>query len=226
MLDIVTTTDTFLDDLNEAVKILPSLARVRFESGLRADAYKWIDKKHAEGQVHEPATLAAFLAARKRFPHIKTIYDIGALFGYFLLWAGSLWEEAQVTAFEMHPGAIPSLCHNVWPGTRVVHAAISDRTEAGVLVWLSAFNIYEKPQAGWQDLPNIPGAMKQRGDANAGRGYARTDFVTLDDYCAATGDKPSLIKIDVEAYQTKAVRGALGIIAEHRPILIVELHET
>ena len=218
-------TSSFVDDLNEAVQYVPNLARVRFEMGLRDDAERWIHKKHANGAVHEPATIAAFLAVRRCYPEIRCVYDIGALFGYFSLLAGSLFEDAEVTAFEMHPGAIPSLAPNVWPGTKVVFAAIADRTEYNVRVWISAFNIYEQPEGGWEKLADESGAMKQRGQNNRGRGFADINFITLDDYCAHSGDKPGLIKIDVEGYQAKAIQGALKTIEAHRPVIILELHD-
>ena len=87
-------------------------------------------------------------------------------------------------------------------------------------VWLSAFNIFEEPDGSWDALP--PAAMKPRGP-NAS-GFAVLDFLTLDDYCARAGP-PDLIKIDVEAYQTKAVSGAKEVLQTAKPAVIIELHD-
>lgn len=215
----------FTDALNAAVGMVPKLPRVRFECGLKPDAVRWLGKKHAGGAVHEPGTLAAFLALRQHYPDVRRIFDIGALFGYFALWAGSLWDAAKVSAFDMHPSAVQTLAVNTWPGTRVIWGVVGDRNEAKVKVWLSCFNIYEQPDGGWERLAEAPGAMKQRGDNNQGRGFATLNFFTLDRYCSETGEVPDLIKMDVEGFQTKAVQGSLVTIATHRPLLLIELHD-
>ena len=216
--------DTFCDDLNAAVAMVPALPRVRFDIDLGDDGpERWLKKKHADGAVHEPATIAAFLAIRQRVA-CKTIFDVGALWGYFSLLAAALFEDAEVTAFEMHPGAIAPLKRNVGPFVKVVHAALSDVERLGTKVWLSGFNIFEEPLGGWDKLSDIPGAMKPRGVDNRGRGFTKVDFTTLDAYCAAN-PAPDLIKIDVEAYQAKAIRGGLKAIQRHRPAILIELHD-
>ena len=212
-----------IDELNAAVQAAQALPRVRFESNLGEVAENWIRKKHAGGTVHEPATLAAFLAIRNRY-QCRSIYDVGALFGYFSLLSQGLFPGAEITAFEMHPGAIDTLRTNVGPTITCVHAAVSDKAEKAVMFWLSGFNIYEKPEAGWDALEAVPGALKERGFQNRGRGFATVDFLTLDDYSAAH-KPPDLIKIDVEGYQAKAIRGAQELLRTARPAVIIELHD-
>jgi FkbM family methyltransferase len=173
--------------------------------------------------VHEPGTIAAFLAIRK-YRDCKRVYDLGALYGYFTLLAAGLFEDAEVTAFEMHSGVMGPLKANVAPFATCVHAAVSDQSRCGVKFWISGFNIFEEPEGGWDNLPNIPGAMKDRGANNRGRGFTKVDFITIDDHCA-TNAPPQLMKIDVEAYQAKAILGALKTIAAHKPAIILELHD-
>lgn len=217
--------DAFLDDLNAAVKTAFTMPRVRFEASFSPEAEAWIKRKHANGAVHEPATIAAFLAAHKHRPDAKIIFDVGSLWGYFALLAAGLFPEADVTAFDAHPAVMPALAFNTAPFVQCVHAAVTDENRPGVLHWLSGFNLYEKPPGGWQDLENIPGAMKQRGENNRGRGWVRVDLITLDAYCQTHGLAPDLIKIDVEGYQAKAVLGAVETLRQHRPIVIMELHD-
>ena len=124
----------------------------------------------------------------------------------------------------MHPAVIASLVRNTTPYVRCVNAVVSDVTEPDVNIWVSGFNIFEKPEGGWDNLKNVPGAMKNRGNENRGRGKAIVDFLTLDDYCT-TAKPPDLIKIDVEGYQTKALLGARKLIRGVRPIIIIELHD-
>jgi FkbM family methyltransferase len=212
------------DDLNVAVANVLQMSRVRFETGLGEGAENWIRKKHAQpGDMHEPATLAAFLAAYNR-GRIKQIFDVGALYGYFTLFALNLFDDAHVTAFEMHPGTVHPLYHNVAPYADVVAAAISDECRRKQKIWISGFNIYEEPAGGWDMLETIPGAMKPRGKDNRGRGFAEVDFITLDAWCA-NNQAPDLIKIDVEGYQAKAIRGGLATFARAKPIIIIELHD-
>lgn len=217
--------DTFCDELNTAVQAVKRLGRVRFEIDLGPGAEGWIRRKHANGAVHEPGTIAAFLAVSRR-QDCKVIWDVGALYGYFTLVAVGIFQKAaDITAFEMHEGCIRPLLRNVLsPGIRVVHAAVSDRDEHNVKIWVSGFNIFEEPEGGWGNLDKIPGAMKERGLNNRSRFYSKVDFLTLDSWGSRYG-APDLIKIDVEGFQAKAVQGALGMLKERRPIVIIELHD-
>jgi FkbM family methyltransferase len=215
---------SFVDELNAAAANVGRSPRPRFESGLSPDAYRWITKKHAGGAAHEPATIAAMMAAEDWLPACPRVFDVGALYGYFSLVAEQHLEPVEVTAFEMHPGVIADLVANRGPRTCCVHAALSDQSRENVRVWISGFNIYEEPEGGWDALPTIPGAMKERGQDNRGRGFAEVDFITLDDYCA-TNPAPDLIKIDVEGYQAKAILGAMNTIRRHKPVIIIELHD-
>jgi FkbM family methyltransferase len=213
---------TFLDRLNQAVAEVQTMPRVRFDASLSDTAAGWIKKKHTDGKVHEPATLAAFWAAHQT-REIRTVFDCGALFGYFTLFALTALD-AQVTAFEVHRGAIPDLIANVAPYAKVVPCAVSDRCAENEKVWMSGFNMYEEPTGGWGNLVLEPGAMKERGEGNRGRGFMRANFTTLDAYCEKHS-APDLLKIDVEAYQAKAIQGGLGMIASHKPMIVIELHD-
>jgi len=212
------------DALNAAVKDVPSLPRVRFDVGWNDASDNWILRKHVNGAVHEPATIAAFLAVSRARP-VSAVYDVGALFGYFSLVAQQLFMGSKVVAFEMHGGVITPLMRNV-PNLFCVHAAASDETRLKVKCWVSGFNLYEEPEGGWDRLADIPGAMKERGEGNRGRFFREIDFVTIDDCIAEYGlPAPDLIKIDVEGYQAKALRGAMGTIRARKPIIIIELHD-
>lgn len=219
----MTAADPFLELLNGAVKRAVVMPRVRFEVGLGEQAENWLRKKHANGAVHEPATIAAFLAA-SRTRDYRHIWDVGALWGYFSLLCCGLFENAEITAFEMHPGAIGPLERNVHPFARCVHAVVSDRSEKEVAFWINGFNIYEQPEGGWEKIVDEPGATRERGKDNAGRGFGCCDFITIDEYAAAT-TPPDLIKIDVEGYQEKAVIGGMETFRRHRPFVIIELHD-
>lgn len=169
--------------------------------------------------MHEPGTVAAFLAIGERYKP-RVVFDVGALHGYFSLLAKQLWPEADVTAFEPNPAYYEMLRLNCEGRIACVQAAVSDETVQGKLFYFNCFNMFEKPPGGWDALADEPGAMKDRF-----RGFYRGDFTTLDDYCFSRRPAPDLVKIDVEAYQAKAVAGMKGLLAYQWPRgIIIELH--
>lgn len=210
---------TMLDALNAAVTRVPTFPRVHFEKYLSRSAANWIGHKHDAGMVHEPGMLAALVVARARYD-TPQIFDCGALYGYFSLFCGGM--GAKVTAFESHPVPFQDLALNC-PHAMCVNAALSDRLSHNERVWINAFHIFEKPDGGWDALRGDRDAMRPR-NARHMIGWAKTDFITLDAFCEAANVWPDIIKIDVEAYQTRAVMGALKTI-DRRPVVIIELHD-
>jgi FkbM family methyltransferase len=194
-------------------------------------AYEWYYRKHKDGTVHEPATLAAFIWVRRHHLKFKNpiVYDLGAHIGYFSMFCQLLWQEVRIVAFDMHPGAFSDLRNNLIQHQKhkenvtFVHAAMSDIGDGDKKdIFISGFNIYEKPDSGWEALKEQPGANKKRGDGGAGK--AKIPFCTIDGSVEHFGI-PDLIKIDVEGYQAKAIAGAHNTIKKHRPIVIIELHD-
>lgn len=215
----------FIDELNAAVGDIGRIPRVRFEAGLSAEASHWIRKKHLDGMVHEPGTLGALMAIAKCYPESKTIFDIGALYGYFALFASMVFEKLDLTAFDMHPVAVKDLRENCAPfGIKCVNAVLTDEVKPAQVFWVSGFNIYEEPLGGWEELKTIPGAMKERGYQNRGRFFAKVKFTTLDEYCA-TNPPPDVMKIDVEGYQAKCLQGGMNTIEAYKPVIVIELHD-
>lgn len=209
-----------LDHLNELVAHVPRLPRVAFDAECGDVAERWIKKRHANGAVHEPGTIAAFMAAALH-KEPNQIYDVGAHFGYFTLLASTVLHADKVTSFEMHAGIYDIMCRNAWGRkVRPINAAITDRTEKAVPIWISGFHIFEEPAEGWEFLKDNHDAQKHQG-----KGMTKVDFLTLDDYCKDHAP-PDIIKIDVEEYQAKAILGGMKTFAEHRPVIIVELHDT
>jgi len=215
-----------LVDLNDAVKRVASLPRVEMPDSASRSARTWLGRKHADGAVHEPATLAALLVMMDEAPPQPNFFDLGALFGYFTLFVLDNAPGAKVWAFEAHPAGPRDLNTILGPGdAMVVHAMMTDIDAEDVDIWVSGFNLYERPKGGWCRLQEEPGAMKPRGANNEGRGFALLTLMTLDHFCEATGVGPDFMKVDVEAYQARALRGGLCMIAEHKPQIVIELHD-
>lgn len=217
---------TVLDNLNELVEDACSLPPVTFCTEADADAQRWLARKQLPGLPHEPGTIAAMLMVANYMP-VRRFFDAGAHYGYFSLIARQIWRDATLTAFEMHAAMLDTLSRNLEMAggeTVCVHGALSDAMKEDTLIWVSGFNIFEKPEGGWDKLDTIPGAMKERGKGNRGRGFARVDFITLDAFCEAHGD-PDFIKIDVEGFQARAVEGGLAMFSRAKPPVVIELHD-
>ena len=187
-------------------------------------SWAWLKSKHADGAIHEPATVAAILAIQRRFgERVKTVVDIGAAYGYFALICRSVFPDSTVIAFEMDPGRFESLARNVEANRQLgsapvtcVHAGLSDSTATAKQVWISGYELREGRR--WRDwLERIPLPTKKRRFRST-----HLDILTLDEYCASTRTSPDLIKLDTEGYQVKILPGAAGTIEKCRPILLLE----
>ncbi len=173
----------------------------------------WVAKKHAGGQIHEPGMIAALLAISDHRPDVRTILDIGALYGYVSLVAGALFPGAGVHAFEANPGSFHALCRNI----EANRPAAAHAAQAHLCVLSDASQRSTPLRIHWMQVADPNGA--------AGSGPGRVvelDVWSLDDYCRDEGLSPDLIKIDVEGYQAKIVPGAAATISRTRPIILLE----
>lgn len=209
----------FVHELNRAVRDVADMPRPTFPPSCSGSARGWWDKKHVDGLLHEPATAGAFLAVSRRF-RCPNIFDVGALFGYFSVLSAKLFPYAHITAFEMLPHVYRDLKKIVGEEVTCVNTIVSDHSDESKRVYVSGFNIFEKPDLGWEDLANNPAAMRVKNT----RGFFKSKFISLDDYAEHLA-WPDLIKIDVEAYQTRAILGAAKMIEKAHPIIIIELHD-
>lgn len=169
----------------------------------------WIRRCHESGSLHEPATIAALLFVQQNFaPKINTIFDIGALYGYFSLISKSVFPESMVFSFEMNPHSYLNLSKNVSlnkhlsvPAVRCVNAGVSDKTTLQKKVYVKNFILKE-------DIDSENSQI--------------IDLLSLDDFCRLSRFQPDLIKIDVEGYQAKIIPGAMSMIKSAKPIIILE----
>jgi len=170
---------------------------------------KWVARKHKNGDIHEPATVAAFLFAQRVFgDRIDVVFDIGALYGYFGLMSKALFPEAAVHSFEMNPASFGAMVINVMynghlgdPAVQCVNVGLTDRTQRDSRVSIENFKLDEQPD-------DSEGSL--------------LDLVTLDDYCSRNNVAPDLMKIDVEGYQAKILPGAMEAIGKRRPVILME----
>jgi FkbM family methyltransferase len=186
---------------------------IRFPHDLEGTAAeactRWVRRKHADGAIHEPATVAALVWLARRFSDEPvTFFDVGALYGYFSLIAKALFPAATVRAFDMNPDSCQAMeqvfranHHLGDPQPSVINVGLSDHTEPAHRSTIKNFVLDEEP---------------------SGRTGVPVDLVRLDDFCAQTGLRPDLMKIDVEGYQAKIMPGAMATIAAHQPAVMIE----
>lgn len=55
---------------------------------------------------------------------------------------------------------------------------------------------------------------------------ARRRQITLDAYCAETGWRPEIVKIDVEGAEVNVLAGARALLTRHRPLVFLSVHPT
>jgi len=156
-------------------------------------------------------------AARDYIQAGMVVADVGANIGYISLMAARLvGNEGSVFAFEALPDNIARLERNVAlnsMGDRVIitHAAVMDRVGEAVF------------------LVHASGAMgKAEGSAGRNTNYSqriRVPALTLDHFFfEGNHPLPQVIKIDIEGGEGLALAGMTRLLAEARPLLLIELH--
>ena len=130
------------------------------------------------------------------------VVDAGAMIGDHTSAYAS--KAGLVYAFEPHPENFECLRQNcaTLPGCLLFQKALSD--VAGPAKLRNCF-----------DFSNMGG-----GSVDLASGNIEINTITLD----SLGISPQLIKMDVEGYEVKALRGAERTIARSRPILVLEVN--
>ncbi|MDT5027611.1 MAG: hypothetical protein QOE61_4037 [Micromonosporaceae bacterium] len=153
--------------------------------------------------------LLELLAARSR-----TVLDVGANIGiYACVAAARLPADGCLIAFEPVPANVKYLRRNLAQNglaqrVRVESVAVGEVPGEAVIHLVEA---------------SINHSLAS-GVAVNSRASLRVQVTSLDDFLAGAGlDSPvDLLKVDVEGYDGYVLRGAAGLLREHRPTLLVE----
>ena len=140
------------------------------------------------------------------------VLDIGAFHGWYTaLLAPRAAPGDRIVSFEPDPDAIPtieSMLHDVgrhFPsvGLPLVTQPVGDGRPVAMA------------------RPGGSGSHPQFNGSGDGEGPSS---LTIDEYVAAHGLHPRLVKVDVEGAEMAVLHGMRVTLAEHRPILMLEIH--
>lgn len=142
------------------------------------------------------------------------IFDIGAAVGTYTMFAAKLNPSAQVIAFEPEPNNHKALLRNISvnhiDNVSVLNIALGDQNDAISFVGESA---------------GIAGIGTHR-LSNSNNPDAETVQVKIADELVAAKKipPPAMMKIDVEGFEVRALRGLQNTIEQFRPVILIEIH--
>ncbi len=163
-----------------------------------------VQRNHRRGNFYEAKELNGLKGV---FAKGGTFVDIGANVGNHSLYAALFLGAARVLPFEPNPLAYRLLVQNV------------------LLNGLEAVVDLSKLGVGLSDTEEGGYAMEQRernlGGAKMLAGEGRLQVYRGDTLLA--GEKPAMIKIDVEGMEMAVLAGLEGVLKKHKPVLLVEV---
>ena len=217
MVDAATQDDTF--PLYATFGGLP--VSFRYSSQGDRDYYAEIVRRNglATYEAPTPAVIAILMRGSS-----GCFIDVGAHTGLLSLVAAAAAPNSVVHAFEPLLSARRGLHANLKinpalaPRLRIHDVALSDRD--GELTFYETIND--------RGFLSTSSSIEQSHARNIGRGEVRENHVSavrLDAWAADhLSDRPiRLIKIDVESHEHAVLAGGMGLIAKHRPMIIVEV---
>ena len=175
------------------------------------DVDEMIDRAILFDGAFEPVTANAL---KRLAPRGATVLDIGANIGCHTCLLAKLVHPGKVIAFEPMPWARRKLLRNIalngFENVIVESYALSDGKVPAMPTHF---------RSSWQ----MDSRTGQTGENSVSCSPAVVDFITLDSYVAenSIGDI-GLIKLDVDGYEAKILRGAAETLRKFRPILVME----
>jgi len=192
---------------------------------------RWRLSRQGNAEFYEETATLVFSYLLDRLQP-ETVFDIGAWQGYFSLLAAShIAARPTVFGFDMRPAGIEATVQRVqelgWADR--VHprlCGLSDTHIGATRVWAARMKMFEsKPreeeyrEAVWRRLKFF-----LKGDARRGLREVDLTVTTLDRFCTDHGVAPRLMKIDVDGYEGKILRGAGHLLRTAKPTILLELH--
>lgn len=137
----------------------------------------------------------------------KTILDIGANVGQFAVAAAKLFPDATIYSFEPDPDTVQTLRKNVSSLERVKVHELALGDEPGEVV----FNVNKNTQVS-SILPLHPGRLEAFPEATVSK-TIKVQVDTLDHiFFNSEMMSPILLKIDVQGYEDRVLKGASSLL--------------
>ncbi|MGB3675293.1 MAG: FkbM family methyltransferase [Candidatus Nanopelagicales bacterium] len=147
--------------------------------------------------------------------HASVVLDVGGHFGIYTVVAGVVNPNATLVAFEPVPDTAAVLQRNLELNR------LSGRAVVKQIAALDRTGPAELHVPGGEGSQSSMASFNKAGFRDKAGHVIQIDTTTLD-LEAETLGKVSLIKIDVEGFEDRVLRGASRILAEDRPKLIIE----
>lgn len=179
-----------------------------------ADAFSnwWFFPRYAGGKLHEPKVTLLLVEALRE---ARCFADVGANLGWYTCVAARHLPRGSVHSFEMDARNFAVLQENVernaFANVEANAVAVSDT--AGV-------TSYRRPAGGLSAVLRLTPS----GAANSAGDEVAVASLCLDEYFAARGASPDVLKIDVEGAEMKVLRGMRRILDSRPPVLFLEVH--
>jgi FkbM family methyltransferase len=196
------------DGLSEVEIAAGDLKGYKILLNLKAEKSRWLG-------TYEPELSAA---VREFVQPGMTIYDVGANIGYVsMLLAHAARPNGQVFAFEALPANIERIRANLALNRleeriHLIPQAVAD--QGGELTF------YVHASVGMGKVAGSAGRPEEQYQAEI-----RVSSVSLDEFVYQHGNPaPQVVKMDIEGGEVLALPGMNRILAEHHPLLLLELH--
>ena len=140
----------------------------------------------------------------------KTLWDVGALFGFFSL-AFTLTESGRkALAFEPNPESCKNIkeCVQLNPGAHVEVFDMALGLAGEVVTFQSGFHFIAAAGLEVQPTDNV----------------ARIETASIDQLIERGFTPPDMIKIDVEGHEFDVLQGAKNLLLASKPLLSLEVH--
>ncbi|MFT4803157.1 MAG: FkbM family methyltransferase [Psychroserpens sp.] len=148
----------------------------------------------------------------------KVFYDIGGHIGLFSLIAENINPNVKINCFEPNPKNVARIKENV----KINNSKHIELTEKAIGSELGNL-IFYKPKGDYiSDVSSFYNAHTNSFN-DFGTEEVEVEVTTLDSFIAEGNPIPNLIKIDVELYEYQALKGALKLLTEYNPVIIIEL---
>lgn len=144
----------------------------------------------------------------------STVFDIGVHKGYFSLIAAQLaGPSGRVVGFEPNPGnyrcALQNIALNEDLAPRITLTPYAIADKAGVMEFFGGSG------------STMGGIVRHATD----RTTYQVETISLDEFCQTAAIRPSVIKMDIEGGEQWAIRGMAFVLAEFRPVMLIEVHD-